>query len=846
MTRRPSARCIGRIIALVLAILLPAAVGRAQQSLRIAVLSDPHVTEDPRRADHLDHLREAIRQVNDSRPDVVLIAGDLTDHGTDRQLEQAKLLFAELKPTPYVVAGNHDVGGIPSGDKPGPSQQRLDLYQKIIGPHFYTADLPRGMKLVALDSSLFGSGNPLENAQWNLLERELGPSVPDRSRILLMHYPPFVNTADEADEYMSLNRPERQRFLKLLETKKAAVVITGHQHRPREVNSSEIKIVTAPPISFGLPREKQAPGWMLVEVGQDRAIRTEVHELRVSAGDAPNPRVHIFYYPWYGAPPFENEYVHWVQGGHTPPKDIGSSFYPALGPYSSSDPKVLQQHMKWIRQSRAGVLVVSWWGQNRYEDQRVPSVMDAAAAAGLKVAFHVEPYDGFTPERAADDIKYLLDRYGKHPAFYRSAEQGGKPVFYNFESLRFPAQDWRKALDRMRGQLEPFILLAQTSDLTFINAAGFDGGYTYDVLTPFRDTSFLMQWGGGLASRFAAQGKLFVPSVGPGYSDERAVNRRDPLPANARTRDGGKASTYELQWRAAIAANPPFVTVTSFNEWHEGSQIEPAKESQGDGYHYPAYTGGELQYIELTADWVQQFAKASPTTQPAASSRSADREPLSKRVIYLKNSKADWNAMLPPPPAPGSPEEKNEIQEVLSLQQERTAAQARQCKLDEAFQPFTFAETLGSSFNPDDLPFTAEFLKNVLNDVNRVSEAAKREFDRKRPYLVDDRVEPCINRVNSRSYPSGHSTRGVVLAAVVAEIFPEKTDELLAIGDRIGHSRVLGGVHFPSDVEAGRTLGKRMVEEMKADPAFQADLQKAREECRSRTPQVLRSPSLRR
>jgi len=84
----------------------------------------------------------------------------------------------------------------------------------------------------------------------------------------------------------------------------------------------------------------------------------------------PDYNVHVFYYIWYGNPKFDGEYLHWnhpylphwnkiedkkwPKGRHKPPEDVGSSFYPALGVYSSQDPLVLDTHMQQIRHSGAG------------------------------------------------------------------------------------------------------------------------------------------------------------------------------------------------------------------------------------------------------------------------------------------------------------------------------------------------------------------------------------------------------------------------------------------------------------------------------------------------------------
>lgn len=84
----------------------------------------------------------------------------------------------------------------------------------------------------------------------------------------------------------------------------------------------------------------------------------------------PNYYLHAFYYIWYGNPKFDGKFIHWnhpqlphwdfkvangyPQGRHVPPEDIGSNFYPYLGPYSSRDPTVIEDHMQQLRTAAIG------------------------------------------------------------------------------------------------------------------------------------------------------------------------------------------------------------------------------------------------------------------------------------------------------------------------------------------------------------------------------------------------------------------------------------------------------------------------------------------------------------
>jgi type 1 glutamine amidotransferase len=315
--------------------------------------------------------------------------------------------------------------------------------------------------------------------------------------------------------------------------------------------------------------------------------------------------VHLFYYPWYGSPEVNGDWRHWPQGGHTPPDDIGADLYPALGPYDSADyARVVAQHMKWIARSGAGVLVYSWWGQGSYEDRIARGVLDAAQKEGVKVAWHLEPYAGRTAASTVADIRYITTTYGGHPAYYRSAEHGDKGAFYVFSSL--DVTDWA-ALDQVTGTS---IVLAQTTDTTKI--AHFSGMYTYDGIAGATAPGWKQ------AGDYArAHGLIWSPSVAPGYIDDRAV------PGNTTpTVERADGAAYDRQWSnaldPAIGGTPTWVSVTSFNEWHEGSSIEPADATPPAGHGYQTYDGAygltgaaaETAYLDRTAHWVDRFEAA--------------------------------------------------------------------------------------------------------------------------------------------------------------------------------------------------------------------------------------------
>jgi len=329
--------------------------------------------------------------------------------------------------------------------------------------------------------------------------------------------------------------------------------------------------------------------------------------------------VAAFYYPWYGNPEVDREWVHWGDGGFRPPLDISSDYYPQLGAYSSVDRAVVAQHFAWLRQAGVGVIVSSWWGRRSNEEKAVPLLLEVGERYGIKVAFHLEPYGGRTAKTLVSDVKYLYERYGQHPAFFRttaasrwSPDDRPKGLFFLWAS-RYPDLDkpaieaayWREAIDAIHALPDGGLVIADETVSAWVDGGHFDGLYSYAVLEP--DGPDAYSW-----ARTLPPDAWYVPGVNPGFSAVRIkYDKSTYVP-----RRGGAA--YDERWQAALGAGvePALVAITSFNEWHEGTQIEPAAAgtASGRGYTYEDYDPLPPEgYLDLTRRWGDRFlAKAWP------------------------------------------------------------------------------------------------------------------------------------------------------------------------------------------------------------------------------------------
>jgi len=341
------------------------------------------------------------------------------------------------------------------------------------------------------------------------------------------------------------------------------------------------------------------------------ASESATPELMPTEIEGPNPsyKVAAFYYPWYGNPTVDGKWIHWTQNNHFPPDNIASDYYPALGAYSSNDPTVVAQHMKWLRQAGLGVIITSWWGQGSREDQAVPLLLQTAEQYGIKVAFHIEPYSGRTPESLVSDIKSIYEKYGSSPAFFRSAatsrySPSGQPkgMFFVWSIQDQGTNDfsyWQKALDEIHALPESGLVIANSLEADWIEGSHFDGLYNYATL-------HLEQNGGFSWARSLPPDSLYVPSVIPGFSAKRVGY---PDTTYIPQEDG---KTFGEQWTSALDAGiePALVTVTSFNEWHEGSMIEPPQFGLNDGNGYTYADFGTLPaegYLTLTQNWIDKY-----------------------------------------------------------------------------------------------------------------------------------------------------------------------------------------------------------------------------------------------
>ena len=189
--------------------------------------------------------------------------------------------------------------------------------------------------------------------------------------------------------------------------------------------------------------------------------------------------------------------------------------------------------------------------------------------------------------------------------------------------------------------------------------------------------------------------------------------------------------------------------------------------------------------------------------------------------------------LLPAPAAVDSEEARAERDLMVALQQKRTEGQVARCRSEVQVTLAAFARVMGPWFTEENLPRLTQLLKYATKDTKFFSDAAKNHFLRKRPADEDPRIHIAVDNENSPSYPSGHATRGIVFAVIIAQLAPQHQAAILDRGREIGWDRVIAGMHHPSDIIVGRVLGQAVARALLASPQFQEDLAVARAEFES-------------
>ena len=384
------------------------------------------------------------------------------------------------------------------------------------------------------------------------------------------------------------------------------------------------------------------------------------------------PQIGAYYYPWWGNP----QNPHW-QDGYLREYLEPQPQEPMLGEYFNHDPAVTDQHLQWAHQYGITQLVAAWFGPNRFGDTTIQDYLlgsEQRGTTGIQIGllyesqgrFEQDPTDNkiyfntttTNEQQLLDDFTYMAENYFGKPGYLKVK---GKPVVYLYLTRTYRG-DYADAFARMKS----FILhtydyeLYLLADVVYWERPDPDQIRIYDAVTAYNmhgpaeydgypeDTGFLVDVEAKYPQYQVTANELqvdFIPGIMPAYNDRgvRLETGHYAIPHEiSRDKAGtGQYSTFQESLQMAqrvlqsqTTGSTSTIMITSWNEWHEDTNIEPTKGTAGstalpetfsEGFIYEDYGFSLLQVV---ADFLQPFNSTSQTPFTERPSTGPSEQPM--------------------------------------------------------------------------------------------------------------------------------------------------------------------------------------------------------------------------
>lgn len=316
-------------------------------------------------------------------------------------------------------------------------------------------------------------------------------------------------------------------------------------------------------------------------------------------------RVAAFYYGWYSNStdysqtiPYEitddDQWRHW--DGTKDPNELTITNHPIDGLYDCADPYIIEKHLEQAEWGGLDSFIVSYWGKNGAEFTNFINMLEVANYIESKItlSLYFETGMGGLPEMDEEEaVDFLTDELENiHDTMtsdnYKDSIwfEDDKPVLFAYVVQWLAPTVWEQALKELENEGKSFFLVADRPGSLPNYNNFFQATHTYDGYAPVRDGTTLST---NLMLKMNAMryNQLYISGVHPGYDDTRVREGNAPF-----EREDG--AYYKARWEEAISMNPDWITITSWNEWHEGTEIEPSIE-HGD------------KALQQTKDYIVEF-----------------------------------------------------------------------------------------------------------------------------------------------------------------------------------------------------------------------------------------------
>lgn len=179
---------------------------------------------------------------------------------------------------------------------------------------------------------------------------------------------------------------------------------------------------------------------------------------------------------------------------------------------------------------------------------------------------------------------------------------------------------------------------------------------------------------------------------------------------------------------------------------------------------------------------------------------------------------------LPGPPARGDAQDVTDYQTLLDYQSKRTQAECDRASSEVKVNLLHFFAAPYGPLTQAEAAKWQQFVdRHSLRAILTIA-AAKLQYHRPRPFESHADIHPCIALDKTYSYPSGHSAFAEYYGKILAIAFPERAKVLGARATQIALDRSIGGVHYPTDIRDGLSLGDQIFDAENEDGELEKEI----------------------
>jgi hypothetical protein len=314
--------------------------------------------------------------------------------------------------------------------------------------------------------------------------------------------------------------------------------------------------------------------------------------LPLQAADKPAKIVLVHYMPWYASKPVSGHWGwHWTMDRYKPDKigdngrrELASHYRPLIGPYDSNDPEVLECQVLLMKFAGISGVIIDWYGTGNFRDYAIIHrnslrLIKYLEQAGLKFAICYEDQsikhmiEGGKLKKAQEvthaktEFKLLEQKWFNDPAYVKLK---GKPVLLIFGPQHFNKIQWDQITSSLSTQPSLYTLPHLTNQAKGSGAFGWPPVDSGKNVTPLLWKKYLRE----LYSR-GAKGESVIASVFPKFHD---IYQEAGLHKSYGYLDDQGGKTFEQTLELAWQSNSPLIQIATWNDYGEGTIIEPTKE----------------------------------------------------------------------------------------------------------------------------------------------------------------------------------------------------------------------------------------------------------------------------